>query len=52
MILQESVGIIKKQLPVVMMILMGENANLFIGCKILSFADPKTRYAGNTSANN
>jgi hypothetical protein len=26
-----------------MMILMGENANLFIGCKILSFADPKTR---------
>jgi hypothetical protein len=26
-----------------MMILMGENANLFIGCKIFIFADPKTR---------
>jgi hypothetical protein len=36
-----------------MMILMGENANLFIGCKILSLSDPKTKhYAGNTSANN
>jgi hypothetical protein len=26
-----------------MMILMGENANLFIGCKILSLSDPKTK---------
>jgi hypothetical protein len=50
MILQNSTLLIKK-LPVVMMILMGENANLFIGCKIFYLLQILRQEAGKTSAN-